>query len=131
MAVWDMISSERTALVEGLAELPDNRCTQPTLCAGWTTTDVVGHMLATTYMTPPKFFAGMFANGFRFNAMIDKQLHHTINNKTPAELVNELRSQIPARTPPPGPTRAMRGEPIVHGEDIFRAGGSYRDHPAE
>jgi len=131
MAVWDMISEERTTLVDALAALPDERWTQPTLCAGWTTTDVVGHILATTYITPPKFFVGLASSGFRFNTMVDKQLHQMINNKTPGELIDELRAQIPARTSPPGPTMAMLGETIVHGEDIFRSGGGYRDHPIE
>ncbi len=66
MAVWDMISDERASLVEGLVGLPDNRWTKPSLCPGWTTTDVVGHVLATTYVTPPKFFAGLLASGFSF-----------------------------------------------------------------
>jgi uncharacterized protein (TIGR03083 family) len=130
-AVWDMIREERALLVDGLAELPEQRWTQPSLCGNWTTTDVVGHVLATTYVTPPKFFVGLASSGFRFNAMQEKLLHEATSGKTPNELVRELRGQIPARKSPPGPTTAMLGETIIHGEDIFRAGGAYREHPVE
>jgi uncharacterized protein (TIGR03083 family) len=128
-AVWDMIRDERASLVEGLAELPEPRWTQPSLCGSWTTTDVVGHILATTYVTPPKFVVGLAASGFRFNTMQEKLLHEATSGKTPNELVGELRAQIPAQKSPPGPTMAMLGETIIHGEDIFRAGGAYREHP--
>ena len=92
---------------------------------------MVGHVLATTYLTPPKFLAALAASGFRFNTMQEKRLHQAINDRAPEQLVDELRTGIPARQSPPGPTIAMLGETIVHGEDIFRAGGSYREHPVD
>jgi hypothetical protein len=46
-----------------------------------------------------------------------------------AELVALYRSLVDARTAPPGPATSWLGETIVHGEDIFRALGGYRDHP--
>jgi uncharacterized protein (TIGR03083 family) len=131
MAVWDMISAERTSLVEGLEQLPADRWNESSLCPRWTTKDVVAHVLATTYVTPAKFFSGLAKNSFSFNALQDKNMHAASEGKTPAQLVEELRAQIPARQSPPGPTVAMLGETIVHGEDIFRAQGSYRDHPIE
>lgn len=131
MGDWEMISAERAALVEGLAALPEAQWSQPSLCPGWATRDVVGHVLATTYVTPAKFFSGWAASGFRFQTMQDKNLRAASNGKSSRELVEELRSQITARKSPPGPTKAMLGETIIHGEDIFRAGGLYRDHPVE
>jgi uncharacterized protein (TIGR03083 family) len=47
MAVWDMISAERTALVEGLEQLPADRWNEPSLCPRWTAREVVAHVLAT------------------------------------------------------------------------------------
>jgi uncharacterized protein (TIGR03083 family) len=131
MAVWDMISAERTALVDGLEQLPDDRWNEPSLCQGWTTRDVIAHVLATTYVTPAKFFSGLTKSGFRFNTLQDKNRRAASEGKTPAQLVEELRARIPARQSPPGPTVAMLGETIVHGEDIFRAQGSYREHPVD
>src|SRR5206468_8477783 len=45
------------------------------------------------------------------------------------DLVEKLRARIDARTAPPGPAASWLGETIVHGEDVFRALGGYRDHP--
>jgi len=42
-----------------------------------------------------------------------------------------MRSRIEARTAPPGPAPTWLGETIVHGEDVFRALGGYREHPVE
>jgi uncharacterized protein (TIGR03083 family) len=131
MAVWDMISAERTSLVEGLEQLPADRWNEPSLCPRWTTKEVVAHVVATTYVTPGKFFSGLAKNGFSFNALQDKNMRAKFEGKTPKQLIEELRSRIGARQSPPGPTVAMLGETIVHGEDIFRAQGSYRDHPIE
>lgn len=131
MAIWDLISAERTSLVEGLEQLPDDRWSEPSLCPRWTTTNVVAHVLATTYVTPAKFFSGLVKNGFSFNTLQDKNMRAASEGKTPKQLIEELRTRIPARESPPGPTVAMLGETIVHGEDIFRAQGSYRNHPIE
>jgi uncharacterized protein (TIGR03083 family) len=126
-----MISAERTGLVEGLERLPEDRWNEPSLLPGWTVNDVVGHVLATTYVTPAKFFTGLAASGFRFNTLQGKNMRAALNGKSPQQLIAELRTQVPARKSPPGPTVAMLGETIVHGEDIFRAGGSYREHPID
>ena len=48
-----------------------------------------------------------------------------------AQLVDLLRARVGSRNAPPGPARSWLGETIVHGEDVFRAVGGYRDHPAE
>jgi hypothetical protein len=45
------------------------------------------------------------------------------------EMVEGLRARIDARTAPPGPAPSWLGETIVHGEDVFRSLGGYRDHP--
>ena len=131
MDTWRMIAAERTSLVEGLAALPDTDWDKPSLCPGWTVRDVVGHLIATANMTPPKFFAKLVANGFNFQKFTSKEIAHHTTGKTNSELVDALRSKIPARTAPPGPTVSWLGETIVHGEDIFRALGGYRDHPVE
>ena len=41
-----------------------------------------------------------------------------------------LRARTGTRNAPPGPAVSWLGETIVHGEDIFRALGGYRHHPA-
>ncbi|HEY3004195.1 MAG TPA: maleylpyruvate isomerase family mycothiol-dependent enzyme [Kribbellaceae bacterium] len=131
MDTWQMIGAERASLVEALAKLPDEDWDKPSLCTGWTVREVVGHMTSTANMTPPKFFAKMAGSGFSFQKMVRKEIDHFTAGKTTAELVDGLRSRIDARTGPPGPTVSWLGETIVHGEDVFRALGPYRDHPVE
>ena len=69
---WPMIHAERAALVADLEGLPDERWATPSLCEGWTVQEVLGHMTATAKSTPARFFRGLAAAGFKFNAMTAK-----------------------------------------------------------
>jgi uncharacterized protein (TIGR03083 family) len=131
MGTWDMIRSERAALVDALADLPAADWDAPSLAAGWSVRDVVAHLIATAEMNPPRFVAGLAGTGFKFNVLSEKNIAKVRAERTDADLVATYRSLIDARHAPPGPAVSWLGETIVHGEDIFRALGSYRDHPAE
>jgi len=126
-----MIEQERTSLVDALGALPAADWNRPSLCAGRTVRDVVGHLIATASMTPPTFFAKLAGSGFSFERMTDKEIARVTAGRTDADLVEAMRSLIPARTAPPGPATTWLGETIVHGEDVFRALGGYREHPVE
>ncbi len=131
MDTWEMIRSERTSLVDALADLPADAWDQPSLAAGWTVRDVVAHLIATAQMTPPKFFAGLIGAGFRFNALSEKNITRVRSGRSDTQLVDTYRSLVDARKAPPGPAASWLGETVVHGEDIFRSLGAYRDHPVE
>jgi uncharacterized protein (TIGR03083 family) len=131
MGTWDMIRAERASLVDALAALPAADWGRPSLATGWTVRDVVAHMIATAQMTPPTFFGGLASAGFRFNVMSEKNIAKVRADRGDADLVATYRSLIDARSAPPGPTTSWLGETVVHGEDVFRALGGYRDHPAE
>jgi uncharacterized protein (TIGR03083 family) len=88
-------------------------------------------MIATAEMTPPKFFVRLAGSGFRFNAMSDKNIAAVRAGRSDEQLVDAYRSLIDAQSAPPGPTMTWLGETIVHGEDVFRSLGGYREHPAE
>jgi uncharacterized protein (TIGR03083 family) len=129
MDTWDAIQTERAALVDALAELPPETWDQQSLCTGWTNRQVLGHLIATATMTPPAFLGKMIASGFRFPAMTVRDIERTLAGRSDADLVEAYRSRVTARTAPPGPPTSWLGETIVHGEDIFRSLGSYREHP--
>ena len=131
MGTWDMIRAERASLVDALAGLPADDWGRPSLAAGWTVRDVVAHMIATAQMTPPKFFIGLAGTGFKFNAMSERNIATVRANRTDADLVRTYRSLVDSRSAPPGPATSWLGETVVHGEDVFRALGAYRDHPAD
>jgi uncharacterized protein (TIGR03083 family) len=129
MDTWQAIKTERAALVEGLAGLPDTAWGQQSLCAEWSVRDVVAHMISTASLTPPKFFGKLVASGFRFSTMTSREIDRIGAGAKPADLVAALAARVDARTAPPGPATSWLGETIVHGEDVFRAVGAYREHP--
>jgi uncharacterized protein (TIGR03083 family) len=131
MDTWNAIRAERASLVDALAELPDEAWHRPSLCAGWSVREVVAHLIATAQMTPPVFFGRMVASGFRFQAMTAAAIRRVLDGRSNTDLTSVYRSLVDARTAPPGPATSWLGETIVHGEDIFRAVGDYREHPAE
>jgi uncharacterized protein (TIGR03083 family) len=131
MDTWEAIRSERASLVDALAGLPDDAWDKPSLCTGWPVRAVLAHLVATAQMTQPKFFAKLAASGFRFDSMSAKNIRRLTEAHSNADLVALYRSRVGSRTAPPGPAPSWLGETIVHGEDIFRALGPYRDHPLE
>ncbi|HXX91563.1 MAG TPA: maleylpyruvate isomerase family mycothiol-dependent enzyme [Acidimicrobiales bacterium] len=132
MGTWEMIAAERAALVDKLAELPEDRWEQASLCSGWTVRDVAGHITASAYQTQLSFFVGLVGAGFSFDRFVDKGAHKQTQGRSTKEVVDALRARIDARNHPPGPSLAMLGEVVIHGEDIFRAIGMPGvDHPTE
>jgi uncharacterized protein (TIGR03083 family) len=131
MDTWNAIRAERASLADALGGLPDDAWHRPSLCAGWSVREVVAHLIATAQMTPPVFFGRMIASGFRFQAMTAATIRRVLDGRSNTDLITVYRSLVDARTAPPGPATSWLGETIVHGEDIFRAIGDYREHPAE
>ena len=125
---WPQIHAEREALAGDLATVPDEQWATPSLCAGWSVRDVLGHMTATAKMTPPAFLAAMAAAGFRFNTMAARGVARETAG-TPADGLAEFRRYIQATSHPPGPTATWLSETVVHGTDIRRPLGLTRDYP--
>jgi uncharacterized protein (TIGR03083 family) len=127
---WPLIHAEREALIADLGTLTDEQWATPSLCDDWTVRDVLGHMISTARMTPPKFFASMAAAGFRFNNMNAKGVaaQATAN---PADGLASLRSHLKDTTHPPGPVEAMLGEAVIHPADIRKPLGIAHEYPEE
>ena len=116
---WPIIHEERRALAADLDGLTDAQWTTPSLCAGWTVRDVLGHMTATAKMTPPRFLARFAGAGFRFNAMAAKDAAAEAGSSG-SDALARFKSQLTSTTHPPGPVEAMVGEVMLHPEDIRR-----------
>jgi uncharacterized protein (TIGR03083 family) len=127
---WPMIHAERGAFADTLGGLTSEQWDQPSLCAGWRVRDVVGHMISTGFTTPGSFFGGMIGSGFRFNAMIDKNLKKEAEASTD-EMVARYRETVDRTNHPPGPATAMLGEVVLHSEDVRRPLGLTSAHSAE
>jgi uncharacterized protein (TIGR03083 family) len=124
-----MIHAEREALADDLAKLDDAQWRTPSLCAGWSVRDVLGHMTATARMTPPRFFLGLAGSGFSFSAMTAKDVRRETAGSQ-ADGLAAFRSLTGATTHPPGPVDSMLGESLVHAEDIRRPLFIIREYPA-
>jgi len=127
---WPLIHAEREALIADLGTLTDEQWATQSLCADWTVRDVLGHMISTAKMTPPKFFTSMAAAGFRFNSMNAKGVA-TEATATPADGLAHLRSHLNDTTHPPGPVEAMLGEAVIHPADIRKPLGIAHEYPEE
>jgi uncharacterized protein (TIGR03083 family) len=125
---WPLIHAERQALAEDLTALDDAQWGTPSLCAGWSVREVLGHMITTAKMTPPKFMAALAGSGFKFNELADKNARREAAG-TPAQTLAEFRRLVTATSHPPGPGDTWLGETIVHAEDIRRPLGIARTYP--
>jgi len=127
---WPLIHAEREALIADLATLTDGQWAARSLCASWTVRDVLGHMITTAKMTPPKFFISMARAGFRFNNMNAKGVAAEATAK-PADGLAVFRSHLKDTTHPPGPVEAMLGEAVIHPADIRTPLGIAHQYPEE
>jgi uncharacterized protein (TIGR03083 family) len=127
---WPLIHAEREALVADLGTITDEQWATQSLCADWSVRDVLGHMIATAKMTPPKFFAGWAGAGFQFNAMNAKNIAREAT-PNPSDGLGEFRRHLKDTTHPPGPVESMLGEAVVHSADIRRPLGISREYPEE
>jgi len=127
---WPVIHAEREALADDLAGLSGEQWNAPSLCAGWSVHDVVGHMVSTARMTPPRFVGHLVGSGFNFDRMVAKDIA-TETAGGPAATLAAFREVMTRTTAPPGPVDAMLGEVIVHPEDIRRPLGIAHDYPID
>jgi uncharacterized protein (TIGR03083 family) len=129
-ALWPTIHAERAALAADLAGLTDEQWATPSLCAGWSVRDVLGHLTATAKLTSGGFITGLLASGLKFNDMSAKNVARETAG-TPADTLAAFRATLTATTHPPGPLPTWLGETIVHAEDIRRPLGMAHDYPPE
>jgi uncharacterized protein (TIGR03083 family) len=127
---WSIIHAERAALADDLGTLAEERWTTPSLCSGWTVHQLLGHMIATAKMTPPRFFAGLAKAGFRFDAMTARDADRETAQGPIATLAEFRRVQSWTKKPP-GPIDAMVGEAVIHPADIRRPLGIDHSPPPE
>jgi uncharacterized protein (TIGR03083 family) len=127
---WPVIHAERAALADDLATLTGAQWSTPSMCSGWSTHDVLGHVVATAKLTPPRFFAKFAGSGFNFDRMASKEVA-TETTAGPAATLAELRTVKDWTKSPPGPVDSWLGETIIHAEDIRRPLRLTHDYPTD
>lgn len=118
-STWDLIHAERRQLIEDLDALTADQWATPSLCPEWTVHQMLGHLVALTKQTPPKFVAKFVGSGFTFNKMVAKDVAKEAAG-SPQQTLAELKHHVNDTTSPPGPVDSWIGEMVVHGADIRR-----------
>lgn len=126
-SIWPRLEAERIAAADYLEAIAPPDWDRPSLCDGWRIKDVAAHLVSGAKSTPRRFVGGLIGSGFNFDKMMAKGVQRE-GDRTPAELVAELRRVAPKHTQP---GKAMLGEAVLHQEDIRRALGEPGSYPAE
>lgn len=127
---WDAIHDERAALASDLASLSDEQWQTRSLCGDWTVQQTLGHMTAAAATNPAKWMARFAGTGFRFDALIAKDIAAQTAGG-PTETLARFRAIESSNGHPPGPVDSWLGETFVHAEDIRRPLGIAHDYPVD
>jgi len=131
MDIWEMIRYERAGLADLLDTISEEDWAKPSLCPGWTTRDVVAHLINPTFTNATQFFAGLAGSGFSLDRFVEKGIVRQAAGRSNPELLARFRSRVDSRNSPPGPTQIWLGETVIHGEDITRGLGVPWEHKVE
>lgn len=117
--IWAMVTWERDALADQLADLEAADWDHPTRCGDWRVRDVVGHL--SHLPGPLGAMVGLARCRFDVDAFIDG-LARERGERSPDELLADLRAHRDNRQLAPGvaPSGALV-EILVHGDDIRQA----------
>lgn len=122
------LRSGRRDLADYLEQLDLRDWGRPSLCEGWTITDVVAHITSSTKGSWPQFIVGMARNLGNFDRWNATSARHQAQLHTPEELVALLRSEADSRHHSPGSSQLDQlVDLLVHGQDISRVTDS--PHP--
>src|SRR6478752_3300887 len=97
---WELIHAERAALAHDLTRSGEEQWARASLCSDGSVHQTLGHIVATTTMTPARFVSRFTRAGFnftRFNA--DNVARNT--GATPAATLSDFRAHLGERTSPP------------------------------
>lgn len=121
MDTWAEITTARHELADQLETLDDKAWNTPSLCDGWTVKQVVGHLVMSLTTPIPKIMLSVAGSGFSFDKANDKLSRKTADEKSPAELIEALRTNADKKIKPPGMgPSAPLSDITIHSADIRR-----------
>ena len=131
MSVLVQARAEREDLLELVEGLAPEDWRTPSLCAGWTVHDVVAHVLSYDELGPRRL-ASRFAQGFFLVDRVNAVGLNEYATRTPAELVELLRTHLTPTGLPAGMGGAIAlTDGLIHQQDIRRPLGRPRTIPAD
>ena len=116
---WALIHTERQNLIIDLEKLTPEQWRTRSLCDAWNVHEMLGHLVALTKQTPPKFFGKFIAAGFNFDRLVARDVAKE-SAGTPQDTLAEFTRHVEDTTAPPGPVDSWIGEVVVHSADIRR-----------
>ena len=126
---WALIHTERQNLIIDMENLTADQWNTPSLCDSWNVHQMLGHVVALTKQTPPKFFGKFAAAGFKFDRFAARDVARE-SSGTPEQTLAEFITHVEDTTAPPGPLDSWIGEIVVHSADIRRPLGIAYTPPA-
>ncbi|MFI9504870.1 maleylpyruvate isomerase family mycothiol-dependent enzyme [Nocardia sp. NPDC052566] len=128
--IWQAVAAERASLADLLAPLPESDWDRASLCAGWRIRDVVAHLILPTQPKIGTIVVALIrARGNLDRFIADTAIRHA-GQRTPRQLLAELRASVGSRVTVVGTTPADRlMDLLVHGQDIAVPLGLTREMP--
>jgi len=117
--MFDIIADQRNRIADQLEALDADQWQQPSLCGEWTVQQVAAHLTTGWNVSLPRFgLAVLKARGDFHRA--NNQLACTLAERSPAEIVADLRANAAHQFTPPGAgAEAPLADCIVHARDMF------------
>ena len=127
---WDVIRTERLALVDWLEGLTPEQWSTPSLCEGWTVQDVASHLAWAPVLSPARMAAGLARAGLRPNRYShDSAVQWSTRGRH--AILAQLRATAAQDVGPVGvPRDAVLVDAVVHAIDVRRPLGDHRAVPA-
>lgn len=128
--LWELVHTERHALIDDLSALSDKQWDEPSNCSGWSVHEVVAHLIDNARTTTPRLVLAMAKARFNFDRQNAAGVAAEIGS-TPEQTLTALRAVAGRRSGPPAPLASRLVEEIAHGEDIRRPLGILRNYPPQ
>lgn len=126
------IAAERRAVADMLESFSDEQWDAPSLAAGWTSKNVIAHLLMEFRYSIPQIAWRMLKARGNFNKVADEIAKADAAKLSTGEMVALIRANLDHKFKPPGAGYdAPLSDWMIHGLDIRRPLGIEREIPAD
>jgi len=129
---WAVIDRQRAVLADLLGNLAPHEWSEPSLCEGWTVRDVAAHLSMAATAPAKEVFGYVVRARGNFDRMIHDSAVERAQERSPAQIVADLRGIVGSRKLAPGTFwRDPLLDVLVHGQDIARPLGRTVPSPVD